>query len=271
MTPFLKEEGANDLSQAQQNFSEDNLQQENAQTIQQDSEQNQQDFQSSQQNIIEQIDTTATVAAAPTPTPAPTPAPIPAPTPAPTPAPSPAPTASAAPAIALRQECFTRICDQTISGRQLVYSRALEIIQDEEYLDDVDFDEIKRQRIKRQISILDKAEKQFLDSIEMILLREERNHHLKKIKRQKRDLEFTTALINAYPVFGNNLFTTYGFAGGITTRAELDAELATFSATEKSQFCVYVNTFGLTDVSNHVCHTVGEYAGGLRVFPNVDG
>ena len=41
MTPFLKEEGANDLSQAQQNL-EENVQQENAQTIQQDSEQNQQ-------------------------------------------------------------------------------------------------------------------------------------------------------------------------------------------------------------------------------------
>ena len=153
----------------------------------------------------------------------------------------------------------------------MVYSRALEIIQDEEYLDDVDFDEIKRQRIKRQISILDAAEKRFSDSIEKILLREERNYHLKKIKRQKRDLEFDPAIINAYPVFGNNLFTIYGAGGGITTRAQLDAELATFSATEKSQFCVYVNAFGLTDVSNHVCHTVGEYSGGQRQFPNLDG
>jgi hypothetical protein len=158
-----------------------------------------------------------------------------------------------------------------ISGRQLIYSRALEIIQDEEYLEDVDFDEIKRQRLKRQISILDTAEKHFSDSIEKILLREERNYHLKNIKRQKRDLEFDTAITTAYPVFMNNLFWTYGSSGGLTTRAQLDAELATFSATEKSQFCSYVNTFGLTDVSYHVCHTVGEYAGGARQFPNLDG
>ena len=259
MTPFLKEEGANDLSQAQQNFSRENLQQENAQTIQQDSEQNQQIFQSSRQQIIEQIDTTATIAA---------PTPAPALTLAPTPAPTPAPTTSAAPAIALRQECFTRICDQTISGRQLVYDRALEIIQDEEYLNDVDFDEIKRQRLKRQISILDAAEKHFSDSIEKILLREEK-HHL--LKRQKRDLEWNAAVIAAFPVFDNNLFTTYGFnpgSGGINTFAMLTAELATFSATEKSQFCSYVNTFGLTDVSSFVCHSAGQYP---RQFPNLDG
>ena len=36
-----------------------------------------------------------------------------------------------------------RICDQQITGRNLGYSRALEIIQNEEYLDDSDFDEIK--------------------------------------------------------------------------------------------------------------------------------
>ena len=149
------------------------------------------------------------------------------------------------------------------------YSRVLEIIQDEEYLEDVDFDEIRRQRLKRQISNIDAAEKQFLDSIEMILLREERNYHYKEIKRQKRDLEFTTAIMTTYPVFGNNLFDTYG--ASLTTRAQLNAELATFSATEKSQFCSYVNTFGLTDVSYHICHMVGEYSMGARQFPNLDG
>ena len=84
---------------------------------------------------------------------------------------------------------------------------------------------------------------------------------------------FTSAIITAYPVFGNNLFTTYGFnvgAGGINTNAMLVAELATFSATEKSQFCSYVNTFGLTDVSNFICHdaALNEYP---RQFPNLDG
>ena len=40
-----------------------------------------------------------------------------------------------------------RQCDQQISGRNLEYDRALEIIQNEEYLDASDFDEI---RIKRK-------------------------------------------------------------------------------------------------------------------------
>ena len=82
-------------------------------------------------------------------------------------------------------------------------------------------------------------------------------------------MEFTTAIRTTYPVFVNDLFWTYG--ASLNTRAELTTELATFSATEKSQFCSYVNTFGLTDVSNHECHTVGEYAGGARQFPNLDG
>ena len=48
------------------------------------------------------------------------------------------------PTIELRQECFVRRCDQIITGRDLQYNRALEIIQDEEYLSAADFDEIKR-------------------------------------------------------------------------------------------------------------------------------
>ena len=39
-----------------------------------------------------------------------------------------------------------RVCDQFISGRNLPYERALSIIQDEEYLDDSDFDEIRYKR-----------------------------------------------------------------------------------------------------------------------------
>ena len=39
-----------------------------------------------------------------------------------------------------------RVCDQLISGRNLPYGRALTIIQDEEYLDESDFDEIRYKR-----------------------------------------------------------------------------------------------------------------------------
>ena len=39
-----------------------------------------------------------------------------------------------------------------ITGRDMLYSRALEIVQDEEYLDESDFDEI-RLRYKRNIQV----------------------------------------------------------------------------------------------------------------------
>ena len=39
-----------------------------------------------------------------------------------------------------------RKCDQTITGRNFMYSRALDIIQNEEYLDISDFDEIRYKR-----------------------------------------------------------------------------------------------------------------------------
>ena len=46
--------------------------------------------------------------------------------------------------LAESQQC--RRCDQIISGRNLAYSRALEIIQDEDYLDEEEFDDIRYKR-----------------------------------------------------------------------------------------------------------------------------
>ena len=46
--------------------------------------------------------------------------------------------------LARSQQC--RRCDQIISGRNLAYSRALEIIQEEDYLDEDEFDEIRYKR-----------------------------------------------------------------------------------------------------------------------------
>jgi hypothetical protein len=43
--------------------------------------------------------------------------------------------------LLVTSQCQT--CDQLITGRNLEYNRALEIIQNEEYLDGSDFDEIK--------------------------------------------------------------------------------------------------------------------------------
>ena len=50
--------------------------------------------------------------------------------------------------LARSQQC--RRCDQIISGRNLAYSRALEIIQEEDYLDEDEFDEI---RYKRHLNV----------------------------------------------------------------------------------------------------------------------
>jgi len=47
--------------------------------------------------------------------------------------------------------CFVQTCDQIITGRQFGYDRALEIVQDEQYLEDVDFDEIRRYDILKKI------------------------------------------------------------------------------------------------------------------------
>ena len=41
-------------------------------------------------------------------------------------------------------QCIVRQCNQFITGRRLAYHRALEIIQEEEYLDQADFEIIGR-------------------------------------------------------------------------------------------------------------------------------
>ena len=46
----------------------------------------------------------------------------------------------------LAESQLCRRCDQIISGRNLAYSRALEIIQDEDYLDEEEFDDIRYKR-----------------------------------------------------------------------------------------------------------------------------
>merc|ERR1712228_1073604 len=45
------------------------------------------------------------------------------------------------------QGCFIQTCEQVVEGRNFNYQRALEIVQDEEYLEDSDFEEIRRHDI----------------------------------------------------------------------------------------------------------------------------
>ena len=57
--------------------------------------------------------------------------------------------------IILLTSAQCRKCDQTITGRNFMYSRALDIIQDEEYLDQSDFDEIRlKRRLRRQTDMV---------------------------------------------------------------------------------------------------------------------
>ena len=72
----------------------------------------------------------------------------------------------------------SRKCDQQITGRNFQYSNALEIIQDESYLDGADFDDIRARR------------------------------YLKKQRKKKRDLKYDATLLTTYPVFANPFFAT---------------------------------------------------------------
>ena len=53
------------------------------------------------------------------------------------------------PSEASPRQCLKRTCTQIVSGRNLGYGRALQIIQDEEYLQATDLDVIRRWRYKR--------------------------------------------------------------------------------------------------------------------------
>ena len=58
-------------------------------------------------------------------------------------------------------------CDQAITYRNFNYARALEVVQDEEYLDDVDFDAIRLRRKQGEVfkaidNINEKIENNFL-------------------------------------------------------------------------------------------------------------
>ena len=65
----------------------------------------------------------------------------------------------------LAESQLCRRCDQIISGRNLAYSRALEIIQEEEYLDEEEFDEI---RYKRNLRVKNEFRKKHANVFERV-------------------------------------------------------------------------------------------------------
>ena len=113
--------------------------------------------------------------------------------------------------------------------------------------------------------------KEWNDAYEIFWPLQIKKKHILLRKRQKRDLEFSATIKAAYPVFTNTLFSTYGSdSGTLNTYAQLVTTLATFTSSEKSQFCSYINTYGVSDLSNFVCHTANEYLAG-RKFPSLSG
>ena len=78
----------------------------------------------------------------------------------------------------LAESQLCRRCDQIISGRNLAYSRALEIIQEEEYLDEEEFDEI---RYKRNLRVKNEFRKKHAKVFERV-----------KRPRTKRQTEIVT-------------------------------------------------------------------------------
>ena len=64
-------------------------------------------------------------------------------------------------------------CDQVITYRNFDYARALEVVQDEQYLDDVDFDEI---RLRHKQGEVFKAIDYFNEKIENNLLSQRFQH-----------------------------------------------------------------------------------------------
>ena len=77
-------------------------------------------------------------------------------------------------------------CDQAITFRNFDYSRALEIIQDEEYLDDVEFDEIRLSRKQGEVfQAIDNFKEKFDNNFDILwedsdILGEFDEHHREK-------------------------------------------------------------------------------------------
>ena len=70
-----------------------------------------------------------------------------------------------------------------IIGRQFPYERALEIVQDEQYLDDVDFDEIRRSDILKKTGELNPN-----DEVKRYDIQEKRIGNRKINLRKRREL-----------------------------------------------------------------------------------
>ena len=48
----------------------------------------------------------------------------------------------------VQPQCFRQTCNAVVTGRRLRYARALQIIQNEEYLSALDLDDIRRKTVR---------------------------------------------------------------------------------------------------------------------------
>ena len=55
-------------------------------------------------------------------------------------------------------QCFRQTCTAVVTGRRLRYARALQIIQNEEYLSALDLDDIRRKTAVRRLLSLNSTE-----------------------------------------------------------------------------------------------------------------
>ena len=85
-------------------------------------------------------------------------------------------------------------CDQAITFRNFNYARALEVVQDEEYLDDVDFDEIRLRRKQGEVfQAIDNFNEKIENNFEILsedsdILGEFDNFYQESHHREKRQL-----------------------------------------------------------------------------------
>lgn len=106
-------------------------------------------------------------------------------------------------------------CDQQITFRNFNYARALEVVQDEEYLDDVDFDVVRLIRKQGEVfqaidNFNEKIENNFL-SEDSNILGEFDNEHEESHHREKR-----------FSFFGNSCESTFtSFTTAITSGIDL--------------------------------------------------
>ena len=114
-------------------------------------------------------------------------------------------------------------CDQAITFRNFNYARALEVVQDEEYLDDVDFDEVRLRRKQGEVfqaidNFNEKIENNFL-SEDSDILGEFDNEYEESHHREKRFSFFGDSCGSTVTTGSATIFNLFGLTSERKKRA----------------------------------------------------